>query len=132
MLAGPTRVLTHTEVARIHGDDRDGVGSVELFHNRTDARETLDVQAVVAALGFTADLGPLERWGLKQHRRAVVVDTDMATNLPRVYAAGDIAEYPGKVKLISVGFGEAATAVNNAAAAIDPGAKVFPGHSSAQ
>jgi thioredoxin reductase len=46
-----------------------------------------------------------------------------------VYAAGDITEYPGKVRLISVGFGEAATAVNNAATVIDPAAGLFPGHS---
>ena len=49
---------------------------------------------------------------------------------PRVFAAGDITEYPGKVRLIAVGFGEAATAVNNAAVVIDPSAHVFPGHSS--
>ena len=54
----------------------------------------------------------------------------MRTNLHRVFAAGDITEYPGKVRLIAVGFGEAATAVNNAAVAIDPSAHVFPGHSS--
>ena len=43
---------------------------------------------------------------------------------------GDITEFPGKVRLIAVGFGEAATAVNNAAVAIDPSAHLFPGHSS--
>ena len=48
----------------------------------------------------------------------------------RVFAAGDVTEYPGKVRLIAVGFGEAATAVNNAAVVIDPSAHVFPGHSS--
>jgi thioredoxin reductase (NADPH) len=53
----------------------------------------------------------------------------MATNLPRVFADGDITEYPGKVRLISVGFGEVATAVNNAAIVIDPQAELFPGHS---
>jgi ferredoxin/flavodoxin---NADP+ reductase len=47
-----------------------------------------------------------------------------------LYAAGDITDYPGKVRLIAVGFGEAATAVNNAVAALDPGAPLFPGHSS--
>jgi hypothetical protein len=56
----------------------------------------------------------------------------MATNLPRVFAAGDISDYPGKVRLIAVGFGEAATAVNNAAVIIDPAAHLFPGHSSDQ
>jgi ferredoxin/flavodoxin---NADP+ reductase len=54
----------------------------------------------------------------------------MATTIPGVYAAGDITDYRGKVRLISVGFGEAATAVNNAAASIDPGTQLFPGHSS--
>ena len=54
----------------------------------------------------------------------------MRTNLPRVFAAGDITDYPGKVRLIAVGFGEAATAVNNAAVVLDPSAHVFPGHSS--
>ena len=63
-------------------------------------------------------------------KRHVVVDSAMRTNLPRVFAAGDITEYPGKVRLIAVGFGEAATAVNNAAVVIDPTAHVFPGHSS--
>ena len=127
--ASSVDVRVFTEVARILGDDR-GISAVEVFDNRTDERDKLEVQAVVAALGFTADLGPLNRWGLEQSKRSVVVDTAMRTSLPRVFAAGDIATYEGKVKLIAVGFGEAATAVNNAATVIDPSAKVFPGHSS--
>ena len=88
------------------------------------------MDTVVAALGFTANLGPLAEWGLTLNKRHIVVETTMATNLPRVYAAGDISEYPGKVRLIATGFGEAATAVNNAAVVIDPSAHLFPGHSS--
>ena len=103
VLASSVKVKTHTEVARILG--KDGITAVEVFDNRTDERELLDVQAVVAALGFTADLGPMTRWGLEQHKRHVVVDSRMATNVPRIFAAGDITEYPGKVRLISVGFG---------------------------
>jgi ferredoxin/flavodoxin---NADP+ reductase len=122
-------VRTFTEVARILGDES-GIKAVEVFHNKTDDRDTLEVQAVVAALGFTADLGPLTRWGLEQSKRHILVDTTMATNLPRVFAAGDITDYEGKVRLISVGFGEAATAVNNSATVIDPSLKLFPGHSS--
>jgi pyruvate/2-oxoglutarate dehydrogenase complex dihydrolipoamide dehydrogenase (E3) component len=56
----------------------------------------------------------------------------METNLPGVYAAGDIATFPGKVKLITTGFGEAATAINNAAQYLNPKASVFPGHSTSQ
>ena len=123
------RVMTHTEVASIQGGE-DGIHSVTVFDNRTDERETLQVNAVIAALGFKSDLGPLRSWDLDIVGRHVPVDTTMATNIEGVYAAGDITEYPGKVRLISVGFGEAATAVNNAAAYIDPSARVFPGHSS--
>lgn len=122
------RVMTHTEVARIRGGDR--VEEVTVFDNRTDDRETLKVQAVVAALGFTSDLGPLKSWDVEIDGRHVLVDTTMATSIPGVFAAGDITDYEGKVRLISVGFGEAATAVNNAAVFIDPEARVFPGHSS--
>jgi thioredoxin reductase (NADPH) len=91
---------------------------------------TRPAQALVAALGFVADLGPLQQWGLEVSKRHIVVDSSMRTNLPRVFAAGDITEYGGKCRLIAVGFGEAATAVNNATVAIDPTAHVFPGHSS--
>jgi len=128
VLNSSVRVLTHTEVSHITGAGQ--VEAVEVFNNQTDERETLAVQSVIAALGFTADLGPVKQWGLELDKRAIKVDTTMRTNLERVFAAGDITEYPGKVRLISVGFGEAATAVNNAAVVIDPEAKVFPGHSS--
>jgi thioredoxin reductase (NADPH) len=127
VLSSSVRVLTPYEVARIHGNAV--VEAVDIFDNRTGERERLAVQTVVAALGFTADLGPFTRWGLEQEKRHIVVDAAMRTNLPRVFGAGDIVTYDGKVKLISVGFGEAATAVNNAATVIDPAAHLFPGHS---
>ncbi|WP_181782321.1 NAD(P)/FAD-dependent oxidoreductase, partial [Pseudonocardia pini] len=97
--------------------------------------EPVDVPChrIVAALGFTARLGPLLDWGLDvRDRRHVAVGTDMHTTVPGVYAAGDITTYGGKVPLIAVGFAEAATAVNNACAGMDPGAAVFPGHSTEQ
>ena len=119
-------IITRAEVAAIRGS-----GSIEEVDVSVDGEvRTLPVQAVVAALGFVADLGPLQTWGIEVQKRHVVVDSSMRTSLERVYAAGDITEYPGKVRLIAVGFGEAATAVNNAAVAIDPSAHVFPGHSS--
>jgi len=123
-------VLTHWEVASIRGVDQ--VRETTIFNNRTDERRTLEIQAIVAALGFKADLGPLKRWGLEQAARKVLVDTTMATSLPRVFAAGDITSYKGKVDLIAVGFGDAAIAVNNAATLVDPRARLFPGHSSDQ
>jgi len=121
------RVLTHAEIERLAGTG--WVEEAHVRHVRDGAVSTLRTQGVIAALGFLADLGPLESWGLRLDGRKIAVDTMMATNLPRVYAAGDITGYPGKVPLISVGFGEAATAVNNAAIALDPAAGLFPGHS---
>jgi thioredoxin reductase (NADPH) len=120
-------VITPVSPVSVNGDGV--VHSLTVRHVKTKETQHLECHALVAALGFTADIEPLEAWGLATEDRHILVDTTMATNLPRVYAAGDITEYPGKVRLISVGFGEAATAVNNAATVIDPEATVFPGHS---
>ena len=128
VLKSSVQVLTPYEVAEIRGDGH--VQAVDVFDNATDEHRLLDIQEVVAALGFIADLGPIGRWGIELRKRHILVDGAMRTNLRRVFAAGDITEYDGKVRLISVGFGEAATAVNNAATVVDPDAHVFPGHSS--
>jgi thioredoxin reductase len=119
-------IVTRAEVSALAGN-----GLLESVEITVDGETTTrPAQAVVAALGFIADLGPLQQWGIEVSKRHVLVDPSMRTSLPRVFAAGDITEYPGKVRLIAVGFGEAATAVNNAAVVIDPSAHVFPGHSS--
>ncbi len=127
VLAGRTEVITKAQVTALRGEHH--VESVEI--TRADG-EVLErpAQAVVAALGFVADLGAMKEWGLEFDKRHVRVDTAMRTNLPRVFAAGDITEYDGKVRLIAVGFGEVATAVNNAAPLVFPDQSTFPGHSS--
>ncbi len=127
VLAGRTEVITKAQVTALHGEHR--VESVEITLADGDVL-TRPAQSVVAALGFVADLGAMKEWGLEFDKRHIRVDTSMRTNLPRVFAAGDITEYDGKVRLIAVGFGEVATAVNNAAVLVDPDAHIFPGHSS--
>ena len=124
--ASSVEIVTKAEVTALNGNGL--LESVEITVG--GEATTRPAQAVVAALGFIADLGPLQQWGIEVSKRHVVVDSAMRTSLGRVFAAGDVTEYPGKVRLIAVGFGEAATAVNNAAVAIDPSAHVFPGHSS--
>jgi thioredoxin reductase (NADPH) len=121
------RIVVNAQVTALHGADR--VTAADIAVDREEGLH-VPVDTVVAALGFTADLGPLAEWGLRLDRRHVLVSSTMATNMPRVFAAGDIVEYPGKVRLIATGFGEAATAVNNAAVTINPAAHLFPGHSS--
>lgn len=122
------RIITDAEVTRFI--DRAGALAEVEIQVKGEEPEVLPADAVVAALGFTADLGPIESWGLQIDHRAIAVDSTMATPRERVYAAGDVAAYPGKVKLIATGFGEAATAVNNIAVMLDPEAHLFPGHSS--
>ncbi|WP_409185162.1 NAD(P)/FAD-dependent oxidoreductase [Amycolatopsis sp. VS8301801F10] len=123
------RLVTDAEVARFVEAPDGSLTAVDVTV-KGGPDEQLRADAVVAALGFTADLGPIESWGLEIDHRAISVDSTMATARPRVYAAGDVAAYPGKVKLIATGFGEAATAVNNIAVALNPEAHLFPGHSS--
>jgi ferredoxin/flavodoxin---NADP+ reductase len=127
-LSSPVRIITRAQVTAAAG--RAELRSVEITESGQPAPYTLPCQRLVAALGFTANLGPLRDWGLVLHdNRHVVVDSAMRTSLTGVYSAGDIADYDGKIRLIAVGFGEVATAVNNAAVHIDPDAQLFPGHS---
>ncbi|MDX6300041.1 MAG: ferredoxin/flavodoxin---NADP+ reductase [Nocardioidaceae bacterium] len=127
--AANVEMLVNAQVTALEGDP-----VLERAHVSVRGEEEsriLKCDRVVAALGFTANLGPLREWGLElRDNRHLVVDTAMHTNIPGVFAAGDITDYPGKVRLISVGFGEAATAVNNAAVHLDPAAHIFPGHTS--
>ncbi|MFF9807974.1 NAD(P)/FAD-dependent oxidoreductase [Streptomyces coeruleorubidus] len=125
--ASSVRILTPYEVEKVSGD---GAVSEVVVASSDGDRITLPAQSVVAALGFIADLGPIERWGLELRRRRILVDPTMRTSRERVFAAGDIADYDGKVSLISIGFGEAALAVNHIAALLDPARSVTPGHSS--
>lgn len=126
--ASTVEVKVHHEVRRIEGGDR--LERVVIFDNRSDEEAVLEVDTVIAALGFTADLGPLRSWDVEHDGRRVRIDTRGATSMPGVYAAGDVADYPGKLPLIATGFGEAATAVNNAAVWLDPDARLMAGHSS--
>ncbi len=127
VLAGRTEVITKAQVTGLNGEHH--VESVEITTNDGEVL-VRPAQSVVAALGFIADLGAMKEWGLEFDKRHVRVDTAMRTNLPRIFAAGDITEYDGKVRLIAVGFGEVATAVNNAAVLVFPDQSSFPGHSS--
>src|SRR4051794_8328169 len=126
VLAGSTEVITKAQVTALVGD-----GHLEKVEITTNDGEVLmrPAQAVVAALGFIADLTAMKDWGLEFDKRQIKVDTAMHTNVPRVFAAGDITEYGGKVRLIAVGFAQCATAMNMAGALGFPYRAVFPGRS---
>ncbi len=123
------QIVTNAQVREILGAEV--VEGVDIAVAGQAEPLVLSCQRIIAALGFTANLGPLLQWGLDiQHHRHIPVDSAMRTAQPGIYAAGDITEYDGKVRLISVGFGEIATAVCNAAHHMNPSLSVFPGHSS--
>jgi thioredoxin reductase (NADPH) len=125
---GKISILTPYEVRSLEGDGVCVYGAT-IFNNDTDEEIDLDVDAVIALLGFKPDLGPIAQWGLELQRNSIKVSPLMETNLPAVYAAGDVTHYPGKLELIATGYGEAAIAVNNAVHYLNPKARVNPGHS---
>ena len=102
------------------GEDR--ITGAVIWNERSGKEERIDVDAIVLSIGMLTNLDPFREWGLNIVGSGIAVGTDMSTNMPGVYAAGDIATYPGKILLISAGAGEAATAVNAAKEYIDAGA----------
>ena len=122
--ASSVTMITDAQIAGVRGDP----SVVEIDVDVAGELRTLPCNRLVAALGFTANLGPLLEWGIEIRKRSIVVDSKGRTTVPGIYAAGDIVDYDGKVKLIATGFGEVATAVNNAAAYLNPDISAFPGH----
>ena len=128
MRRGPANILTFHELRSVGGADR--VEHAVIYDNRTNEDKRIEIDALLVNIGFSSALGPIEDWGLEIDDGSIKVDSTMQTNIPGVFAAGDICTFRGKLKLIATGFGEACTAVNFAKHHIDPKAHIFPGHSS--
>lgn len=110
--------------------DDNGIKQVVIKEVNGENTISINVDDVIVNYGFVSSLGPIKDWGLVIDKNAIVVNSRMETNVPGIYAAGDVCTYDGKVKLIACGFGEAPTAINNAKSYIDPKAKIQPIHSS--
>ena len=125
---GRVRILTPHEVREVHGDG--SIQAVSIENTTTGEVERVDCEALITLLGFHSHLGAIAEWGIElEGKRQLRVDPmTMETNLTRIYAAGDVAGYPGKITLITIGMGEAAIAANNAIAHIR-GEKVQPKYS---
>ena len=86
----------------------------------------IPVDDLLVFFGLSPNLGPIAEWGLELDRKQIAVDTEkFETNVPGIYAVGDIATYPGKKKLILSGFHEAALAAFAIKARINPDEKVY-------
>lgn len=120
-------ILTPYQIKELIGEEK--IEQIFVTNNKTNEEKTIELDDLIVNFGFISSLGPIKDWGLEFDKGSIVVNSKMETNIPGIYAAGDICTYPGKVKLIAVGFGEAPTAINNAKSYIDPNAKLQPGHS---
>jgi len=86
---------------------------------------TIDLDQLLVFFGLHPKLGPIAEWGLELHKKQLAVDTEkFQTNVPGIYAVGDINVYPGKKKLILSGFHEAALAAFSIKEYLEPGKKV--------
>ncbi|WP_461219635.1 NAD(P)/FAD-dependent oxidoreductase [Lapidilactobacillus salsurivasis] len=101
---------------------------IDLKKVKTDDHEQLRADKLIVNYGFTADSRVLRQWGLELAGMKVKVNTQMATNRPRIYAIGDVVTYPGKLDLLAVGYAEAPIAVATALQTIYP-EKIQPVHS---
>ena len=116
--AGRVKLMTDAEVIGVDGDGQ--LASVEI-KTKADGNHTIETDHWVPLFGLSPKLGPIADWNLNITKNAVEVDTfDYSTNVPGVYAIGDINTYPGKLKLILCGFHEATLMVQSAFKRIYP------------
>ncbi|NMW22732.1 MAG: NAD(P)/FAD-dependent oxidoreductase [Chlorobiaceae bacterium] len=120
--SGRIDVFLHTEVT---GVDTEGE-SLTAVHIRTKKGKThcLAADRLLLLIGFKSNIGPLAEWDLELTDNALVVDSHMKTSVDGLYAAGDIAYYPGKLKIIQTGLSDAAMAVRHSLTYIKPGEKI--------
>jgi len=126
--ASKVEIKTPFVPVELIGDENEAKQLV-LEEVKGEKKETLDFDALIVNYGFVSSLGPIKDWGLEIEKNSIVVNSKTETNIPGIFAAGDICTFEGKIKLIATGFGEAPTAVSNAKAYIDPKSRLQPMHS---
>ncbi len=104
---GKINLITPAEVIGLRGLER--VDGVVIQRGEDRLEETLDADHFIPLFGLSPKLGPIADWGLEIEKNAIKVDNtlDYQTNIPGIYAIGDVNTYPGKLKLILCGFHEA-------------------------
>jgi ferredoxin/flavodoxin---NADP+ reductase len=111
-------VKTFHEITALIGEER--VTGARVLDNRNGTEETLEYDTVVVAIGFLHNLELVRKWGVSVVGNSIPVNDRMETNVPGIFAAGDIVIHPSKMKLIATGAAEAAVAANAAADEIVP------------
>ncbi|MBC3538481.1 NAD(P)/FAD-dependent oxidoreductase [Rufibacter sediminis] len=118
---GHMRLLLKSNVTEVHGNGK--LDAVTLVPDGAEPYQ-IETDYFIPLFGLVPKLGPLENWGLELEKSAIVVNTvDYSTNIPGIYAIGDINTYPGKLKLILCGYHEAALMAQSAYSFIYPDKK---------
>ncbi len=123
---GKIDLITPAEITQLHGRDRLEAVTITTFDQNNPATQTLkETDFFIPLFGLTPKLGPIADWGLEIEKNAIKVDNtlDYQTNIPGIYAIGDINTYPGKLKLILCGFHEATLMCQSAYQRIFPDKK---------
>ena len=120
--SGRVDVFLNTEVKAVDTEG-DRLTAVHLQSKNGKIRR-LEADRLLLLIGFKSNLGPLAGWDLELYDNALVVDSHMKTSVDGLYAAGDIAYYPGKLKIIQTGLSDAAMAVRHCLSYIKPGERI--------
>ena len=116
--AGKINLITNAEVVGVAGEE--SLNALEIKH-KSEGMMSIATDHWVPLFGLSPKLGPIAEWNLNISKNAIEVDTfDYSTNVPGIYAIGDINTYPGKLKLILCGFHEATLMVQSAYKRIFP------------
>ena len=118
---GKIRLITPAEVIGLKGTEH--LDAIVLDEN--GAQRTIETDYFIPLFGLTPKLGPIANWGLEIEKNAIKVDNslDYQTNIPGIYAIGDVNTYPGKLKLILCGFHEATLMCQSVYQRMNPGKK---------
>ena len=114
------KIITPAEITKLNGKEK--LTSIIITKDSEDTE--LDVDHFIPLFGLSPKLGPIANWGLDIEKNAIKVNTfDYQTNIPGIFAIGDVNTYPGKLKLILCGFHEATLMCQSAYRIINPGKK---------
>ncbi|MEY2692785.1 MAG: hypothetical protein RIT03_1175 [Bacteroidota bacterium] len=119
--SGKINLITPAEVVAIQGDGH--LQSITLENE--GVQQVVETDYFIPLFGLTPKLGAIANWGLEIEKNAIKVDNalDYQTNIPGIYAIGDVNTYPGKLKLILCGFHEATLMCQSVYQRLNPGKK---------
>ena len=116
------KLLLNAQLTSVHGDEY--LQKVVVTNIKTKEVAEIEAENLIPLFGLSPKLGPIEDWGLNLDKTAIEVNTeDYSTNIPGIYAIGDINTYKNKLKLILCGFHEAALMSHSAYKYLNPGVK---------